>query len=114
MKKLILIVSIILFSAVQSNAQTTRMSSATDAGPILRFYPNPATSSNVKFDFQRGFDRGYSIQIYSLLGKKMFESNNIVQSNSVNLSDYIRGVYVYQLRDRSGRVVESGKFQVSR
>jgi hypothetical protein len=32
----------------------------------------------------------------------------------INLSDFPRGVYVYQLRDKTGRIVESGKFQVSK
>jgi outer membrane protein assembly factor BamB len=26
--------------------------------------------------------------------------------------NYFRGLYVYQLRDNTGRIVESGKFQV--
>ena len=33
---------------------------------------------------------------------------------SVNLSDFSRGIYIYQLRDKSGRMVESGKFQVAK
>jgi hypothetical protein len=28
--------------------------------------------------------------------------------------NYLRGLYIYQLRDASGRIVESGKFQVSK
>jgi hypothetical protein len=32
----------------------------------------------------------------------------------VNLSDFIRGVYIFQLRDQNGKVVDSGKFQVSK
>jgi len=81
--------------------------------PILRFYPNPATTV-VTFDFQKGYDKGYSIQVYNFLGKKMFESNNINARTTVNLSEFTRGVYIYQLRDRSGKIIESGKFQVSK
>ena len=111
MIRFLLIVSIILFTAVQPKAQTRN--SSQDAGPIVRFYPNPATSF-VKFDFQQLYDKGYSIQVYSFLGRKMYESANVNPSNTINLSDYTRGVYIYQLRDRSGRMVESGKFQVSK
>ncbi len=82
-------------------------------GPILRSYPNPAIS-RVTFDFQKAPEAGYSIQVYSFLGKKVFEQKNLPQRTVINLNDYNRGVYVYQLRDRSGRMVESGKFQVSR
>lgn len=80
---------------------------------ILRFYPNPATSV-ITFDFQKTYDKGYSIQIYNVLGKKMLEQNNVSDHTTINLSDFIRGVYVYQLIDRSGKLVETGKFQVSK
>jgi hypothetical protein len=32
----------------------------------------------------------------------------------VDLADFNRGVYIYHLRDLSGKIIESGKFQVSR
>ena len=86
---------------------------ADGAASIMHFYPNPATSY-VTFDFQKTYDKGYSIQIYSFLGKKMYEVSNMNQRTVINLSDYSRGVYIYQLRDRSGKMVESGKFQVSK
>jgi hypothetical protein len=30
------------------------------------------------------------------------------------LSQYFRGIYIFQLRDKTGKVVEAGRFQVSR
>lgn len=84
-----------------------------DSGPIVRFYPNPATTF-VNFDIQKVTDKGYSIQVFNFLGRKMFEANNVGQNTRLNLTDFTRGVYIYQLRDRSGKVVESGKFQVSK
>lgn len=83
------------------------------ATPIIRFYPNPATSF-VTFDFQKGFEKGFSIQVFSFLGKKMYEATNVGAKTTINLSDYNRGIYIYQLFDPSGKLVESGKFQVSR
>lgn len=81
---------------------------------IVRFYPNPATSV-ITFDFQKEFEQGYSIQIFNaILGRKMYEQVNIPERMTVNLSDYSRGIYIYQLRDKSGRMVESGKFQVAK
>ena len=79
----------------------------------MRFYPNPATSF-ITFDFQKNFEQGYSIQLYSFLGKKQYEATNLGQKTTINISDYNRGVYIYQLFDRSGKLVESGKFQVSK
>jgi hypothetical protein len=83
------------------------------ATPIVRFYPNPATSF-VTFDFQKGYEKGYSIQVFSFLGKKMYEAANVSPKTTINLSDYNRGIYIYQLFDSAGKLVESGKFQVSR
>jgi len=47
-------------------------------------------------------------------GRKMYELNNIAERITINLADFTRGVYIYQLRDKTGRLVESGKFQVSK
>ncbi len=82
-------------------------------GPYLRFYPNPATTA-VTFDFQKNYEKGYSIQIFSFLGKKMYEANNLSQRTIINLTEFNRGVYIYQLFDKHGKMIESGKFQVSR
>ena len=42
------------------------------------------------------------------------EAKNINASTTLDLTPFNRGVYIYQLKDRSGKVVESGKFQVSK
>jgi hypothetical protein len=81
---------------------------------VLRFYPNPATTV-INFEFDKTVESTSVIAIYSFYGKKMSEqrlSNNKV---SFILDDYYtRGLYVFQLRDQAGRLIESGKFQVSK
>lgn len=104
---------LLLISFVALSFMGTAQSTPIGENPVIRFYPNPATSF-VTFDFQKGYDNGYSIQVYSFLGKKVYETKNMGQRTTVNLADYNRGVYIYQLRDRTGKMVESGKFQVSR
>lgn len=78
----------------------------------VKFYPNPATTV-INFEFTRpNSDETYTLQVYNFIGKKVTEvaiSNN---KASVNLDNFFRGVYIFQLRDKSGRIVESGKFQV--
>jgi hypothetical protein len=83
------------------------------ADRIVKFYPNPATSI-VTFDLQRVNEKGYDIQVFNLLGKVVYEQKNIPSRTTINLSDYSRGVYIYQLRERDGKIIESGKFQVSK
>ena len=77
---------------------------------ITKFYPNPATSV-INFEFE-GLDRFYTFQIYSFLGKKMAEEPIGANKLSYNLDNYYRGLYIFQVRDKSGNIVESGKFQV--
>ena len=114
MKKFLLIASILIittFSQAQSKIALTNMGTQTS---ILRFYPNPATTG-ITFDFQRLYEKGYSIQIYNaVLGRKMIEQLNINNKTTIDLSNFTRGVYVYQLFDRNGKLVETGKFQVSK
>ncbi len=42
----------------------------------------------------------------------MAELKPTEQKITVALTDYYRGVYIFQLRDVQGNIVESGKFQV--
>lgn len=85
-----------------------------DSTKITHFYPNPAVNY-INFTFDKTVDRSYTLQIYSFMGKKMNESRISDTKLTITLDDaYFRGIYIYQLRDQSGRIVESGKFQVVR
>lgn len=114
MKKFLLIVALFIVTAFSSQAQSKGSSSVGAQVPIVRFYPNPATTV-INFDFQKAYEQGYSIQIFNaILGRKMFDQTNMPERTIINLSDFPRGMYIYQLRDKSGRMVESGKFQVAK
>jgi hypothetical protein len=109
--KRLLLFAFITIAAVSAQGQPP---SGTPADAVVRFYPNPATSI-ITFDLQKVYEAGYSLQIYNFpQGKKVHESKNLGPRTTIPVSDYTRGVYIYQLRDRSGRMIESGKFQVSR
>ena len=79
----------------------------------VKCYPNPATSF-VNFEFPSVYiSKNYSVGVYSFTGKKMFESAVNTPRITLNFSDdYFRGIYIYQLRDKTGRIIETGKFQV--
>jgi hypothetical protein len=113
LKRFLLILSLTVLTSIASQAQSRDIPVANGSAGIVRFYPNPATTS-ISFDFQKTFEKGYSLQIFNFLGRKMQELNNLSERTLINLSDFPRGVYVYQLRDKTGRIVESGKFQVSK
>ena len=79
---------------------------------VVKCYPNPATSF-VNFEFSKSVDKSNTLVVFSFVGKKMAEipvnNNNKI---TVTLGDYYRGVYVFQLRDKGGNILESGKFSV--
>lgn len=77
---------------------------------ITRFYPNPATSV-ISFEFET-VDKSYTFQIYNFLGKKMVDEPVTNNKLSYNLENYYRGLYIFQVRDKGGNIVQSGKFQV--
>jgi hypothetical protein len=81
---------------------------------IVKFYPNPAVSV-INFEFPKNIDKTYTLQIYTFTGKKMTDVPVSANKLSVTLdNEYYRGIYVYQLHDKTGKIVESGKFQVVR
>lgn len=110
--KIFYTLSIILIASFSAKSQE-RTPGQEPATKIVKFYPNPATSY-INFEFQKSSDKIYSFQIINLLGKKVYESNNVTPKTVVNLADFYRGVYIFQLRDQNGKVVDSGKFQVSK
>ena len=58
---------------------------------IIKFYPNPATSI-INFDFTNGYEKNCSFQIFSFVGKKVFELNKLNHKTKVSLNDYYRGI----------------------
>ena len=44
----------------------------------------------------------------------MLEQTNIPEKLTIDLGNFTRGVYVYQLIDKTGKLIETGKFQVSK
>ena len=80
---------------------------------VVRVYPNPATSI-INFEFPQTFDKSgvLTLYVYSFIGKKMNEFKITTDKITINLDDYFRGIYVFQIQDKTGNIVESGKFQV--
>lgn len=80
---------------------------------MLKLYPNPAISF-IKFEFLKNYEKGYTLQVINFIGRQVYEVKNVTPTTTLDLSPYNRGVYIYQLKDASGKIVESGKFQVAR
>jgi Secretion system C-terminal sorting domain len=78
---------------------------------IIQCYPNPAIT-NIYFEFLKPSEKNCTLYIYNFIGKKVEEIKVSSSKVAVNLETYYRGLYVFQLRDKQGTLLESGKFQV--
>jgi len=109
----ILLLSFVIISSYVADNKPA-VSFPDDPDKVIHFYPNPATSF-INFIFDKTVDKTYTLQIYSFIGKKMNETHITDSKMTITLDEnYFRGLYVYQLRDQSGRIIESGKFQVAK
>jgi hypothetical protein len=80
----------------------------------IRCYPNPATTA-VFFELKvRNTQEPAQLRIYNFLGKKVVELPRLNTNMRVDLNNFNRGIYIYQLTDAHGRVMESGKFHVEK
>jgi hypothetical protein len=113
LKRILPILFIILLTAIHSQGQSPRSTPVSEAGEKVKLYPNPATTY-ITIEIQKNYQKGMSIQVYHFLGRKMYESQNVGERTTLNLGDFSRGVYIYHVRDQNGRVIDTGKFQVSR
>lgn len=113
MKRVLFILTIILSIATAASAQSNRSNAGGTDNVVkqVHFFPNPA-SSFINFEFKDINLSNYSLKVFNFIGKKVLEVNSLSQRTVVNLNDFFRGVYIFQLTDRNGQVVESGKFQV--
>lgn len=108
-KKLLVIAAMMTSGFVYADKTSTNFYPQTK---IVKCYPNPAVSV-INFEFAADVDKNYVLQIYSFTGKKMTEISLSTNKITVTLNnDYYRGIYIYHLQDKSGRIIESGKFQV--
>lgn len=113
MKRIFYILILIGGLNFSSQAQVRSTYLSGDAVKTVKFYPNPATSF-INFEFEKDYDKSYTLLIFNFIGKKVEEIKVTEQKITVPLTDLYRGLYVFQLRDKQGNVVESGKFQVAK
>ena|ERR1700709_265909 len=84
-----------------------------DESKVVKFYPNPA-SDVITFDINHVVEKGYTIQIYNFLAR-MVKTVPISSTHvTIAISELYRGIYIFQLRDKNGAIIESNKFQVNK
>lgn len=111
MKRFFHILLLIAGFHFSSQAQLRSSLSTGFAVKTVKFYPNPAISF-INFEFLKTYDQSYSLDIYNFIGKKIAGIKPADKKIIVPLTDFYRGVYIFQLKDKQGSIVEAGKFQV--
>lgn len=111
MKKIFYIILFIAGLQLSSNAQVKQSFDNEAEANTVKFYPNPA-SSYINFEFRLDNSKTYTLLVYNFIGKKMLELKPSDAKINVDLTSFYRGVYIFQLRDAKGNIIETGKFQV--
>jgi len=111
LKKFTYILIFLIGLTFTSFAQTRSAGSGDNEAKLIKCYPIPATTV-VYFEFQRGYDKTYTFQVYSFIGKKVYEVANPSQKIAIPLDEFYRGFYYYKLLDKNGDFIESGRFIV--
>ena len=111
MKQFVYILILLIGINFTSFAQAKNPAQGEPIAKLIKPYPIPATTA-INFEFQYGYGKSFSLQIYNFMGKKINEFNKIPPRFTMSLDDFYRGIYVYQLRDKDGKIIDSGKFQV--
>jgi len=72
----------------------------------VHVYPNPTTGMvNISID---NAEAGLSVQIYDLLGQKIFQSSISSDNTSIDLSGHAAGSYLYHISGASGEDISAG------
>lgn len=78
---------------------------------VQKMYPNPA-NAYIIFEVDPAIVNTHTLFICSFMGKKTHDLQIQQSKITVDLQQQQRGLYIYQIRDKYNRIVESGKFNV--
>ena len=107
-----ILLSIILLTSFRANCQV-RGPMPDQEHKVIKFYPNPAVSY-ITFELVKDDNKTFTLQIYSFLGKMVKDIPEVSDKTTVQLSDLTRGLYTFQLKDQTGRITDSGIFQLNK
>ncbi|HXB13514.1 MAG TPA: T9SS type A sorting domain-containing protein [Bacteroidia bacterium] len=72
-------------------------------------YPNPCTT---QITFKYGTEFAKYIVVFDITGRQVVETTMENGSVSLNTSVYAKGIYLFQVNDKSGNMLDRGKFLV--
>jgi mannose/fructose/N-acetylgalactosamine-specific phosphotransferase system component IIB len=86
------------------------VSEAAKAGKSLKLYPNPARDIvNIEMDY----NKDKTITIFDITGKVVETVKNSDELTTINVANYNKGFYMYEVRTTAGELIKSGKFNIA-
>jgi len=84
-----------------------------DNSPQIVVYPNP---NNGQFNIESSIDGASSVEIYNILGEKVFTRNlsTTKGTNTINVGNQPNGVYLYRIISDSGDLLGEGRIAIQK
>jgi hypothetical protein len=77
-------------------------------GDYVRTYPNPVLNL-MKVEYKLGMQRELTLKVYDMSGRVVLEQKKVKSGDQVNMSRLLRGIYHYQLIDKTGKLLMDEK-----
>jgi hypothetical protein len=63
----------------------------------------------MQVDYKLGMQRELTLKVYDISGREVLEQKKLKSGDQVNMSRLLRGIYQYQLLDKTGKLLMAGK-----
>ncbi len=77
-------------------------------GDYVRTYPNPVLNL-LKVEYKLRMQRELTLKVYDMSGRVVLEQKKVKSGDQVNMSQLLRGIYHYQLIDKTGKLLMADK-----
>lgn len=104
----------ILSSEFKAGSEITNIIDLENKRPDVSTFPNPSFG-NVSFNFENTPSGIYTIQVYNILGKKLWSKDVTLSSNKpiyADLTNLKKGTYLYSVYDSSGNKITTKRLVI--
>lgn len=80
------------------------------AANSLNVFPNPVSDV---LNFEMDYHKAATAVVMDITGRKIATESFVLGKASLNVSNYNKGIYLYQVTNEEGKVIKAGKFIVN-
>jgi hypothetical protein len=63
----------------------------------------------MQVDYKLGMQRELTLKVYDMSGREVLTQKKVKSGDQVNMGRLLRGIYQYQLLDKTGKLLMAGK-----